>query len=120
MSPESGCHEIQIQLRHDSPAVERMAPELKQVLERADQGTIGCLQGRGGGEIGPVRRDQRLGPVRQNQNEMQVLLPFGVPEYFQRPSLKRMVPSSDRYTLRVVPKMGSLRWVPLTPFHTPN
>lgn len=64
---------------------------------------------RGCGVIGPVRRNERLASVRQNQNEIQALLPDGVAENFQRLSFKRMMAAGDRYTFRIVPEVGSLR-----------
>jgi hypothetical protein len=88
--------------------------ELKQVLQRADELVIVFSRRRGSGEICPVRRNQRLASVRQNQNEIQAFLPDGVPENFQRLSLKGMMAASYRYTLRVVPEVGSLRWFPST------
>jgi hypothetical protein len=94
--------------------------ELKQVLQRADELIIMFPRRRGSGEICPVCRKQRLASVRQNQNEEQTFLPDGVPEYFQRLSFKRMMAASDRYTLRIVPEVGSLRRFPLTQFHMPN
>jgi hypothetical protein len=88
--------------------------ELKQVLQRADELVIVFPRRRGRGEICPVCRKQQLASVWQNQNEEQTLLPEGVPEYFQRLSFKRVMAASDRYTLRIVPEVGSLRRFPST------
>ena len=89
------------------------AAETKQVFERAGDLWLLWKICRGL-EICPRGRNQRLASVRQNQNEIQAFLPDGVPENFKRLSCKRMMAASDRYTLRIVPEVGSLRWFPST------
>jgi hypothetical protein len=65
-------------------------------------------------EVRPIGPDQRLTSVRKNQKEIQSVLSVDMAKHVQRPSFKRMVAAGDRYTLRVVPEMGSLRWFPST------
>jgi hypothetical protein len=92
--------------------------KLKQVFQRADEMVTAHLRRRGDSEIRPVCRNQRSTSVRQNQNEIQALLPDGVAENFQRPSFKRMMAARDGYTFRVFPEVGSLRWFPSITFRT--
>ena len=85
--------------------------ELKQVVQRAGQFRTrwsGC----GRIKIGPCGRDQRLAPIRQNENELQVTTHVRVPEDLQRLSLERVMRTGDRYSLREVLTVGSVWWFP--------
>jgi hypothetical protein len=65
-------------------------------------------------EICPLGGDQRLAPVRQNENELQTAVHPRVPEDLQRLSLERMMRAGDSHTLREVPVVGSVWWLPST------
>jgi len=73
-----------------------------------------------GFEVRPFRRDQRLTPVGENQNQLQAAAPVRVPEYLQRLPFERMMRSGDGHSLREVLTVGSVWWFPLTTFHTAN
>jgi hypothetical protein len=87
----------------------RQRAELKQILERTDEAGILRLRRNGLREISPLGRDQRLTSVWQNQDKAKIALHDSVPKDFQTYSFERMMLASDCDTLRVVPKVGSLR-----------
>src|SRR5215831_20185924 len=96
-------------------------PCMKQVLERAE-----CCCGRGRGElcrqyqIGPIGRDQRLTAIGQDQNKMQSTLTMRPLHNVQGSALERMASTDNGDLLGKVLMMGSVSWLPLTPFHTAN
>jgi hypothetical protein len=78
------------------------------------------ILGRAGGvvEVGPLRRDQRLTSVRQNENELQAAAHARVPQDLQGLSFEGMMQARDDHPLREVLTVGSLWWFPSTRFRT--
>ena len=76
--------------------------------------------GRGhvGLEVCPCGGNQRLASVRQNQNELQSVLPVRVPQDFQRLSFERVVRTGDGHPLGKVLTVGSVWRFPSIPFRT--
>ena len=59
-------------------------------------------------KVSPVSGDQRLTSIWQSEDELQYTAPVGMPKNLQRLSLKWVVRTSDRYSLREVPTVGSV------------
>ena len=59
-------------------------------------------------EVRPSGGDQRLASVRQNQNELQSVLPVRVSQDFQRLSFERVVRTRDGHPLGEVLMVGSV------------
>src|SRR5215472_6722577 len=62
----------------------------------------------GGLEVRPFGGDERLASIRQNQNELQSVLPVRVPQDFQRLSFERVVRTRDGDPLGEVLTVGSV------------
>jgi hypothetical protein len=89
------------------------AAEAKQVLQRPDD-LRALWRACDSFEVRPFRRDQRLTPVRKNENEQQATAHVRVPEDLQRLSFERMTRAGDGHSLREVPTVGSVWWLPST------
>ena len=70
-------------------------------------------------EVRPFGGDERLASIRQNQNELQSVLPVRVSQDFQRLSFERVVRTRDGRPLGEVLTVGSVWRFPSTRFHTP-
>ena len=95
------------------------AAEAKQVLQRTDDLRALCRVC-DSFEVCPCRRDQRLTPVGENQNELQGAAHARVPEDLQRLSFERMMRAGDGHSLREVLTVGSVWWLPSIRFRTPS
>jgi hypothetical protein len=80
---------------------------MKQVVRRANQ-LRAMGRDRVGLEVRPLGGNQRLAAVRQNQNELQSVLPVRVSQDFQRLSLERVVRTRDGHALGEVLRVGSV------------
>jgi hypothetical protein len=89
------------------------AAEAKPIIQRAGELRV-LWRTCGGIEVRPFRWDQRLTPVGENQNELQAPPHVRVPEDLQRLPLKGVMRAGDDHSLREVPKVGSVSWVPST------
>jgi len=69
-------------------------------------------------EVRPSGGDQRLASVRQNQNELQSVLPVRVSQDFQRLSFERVVRTRDGHPLGEVLTVGSVWRFSSTRFRT--
>ena len=69
-------------------------------------------------EVRPFGRDERLASIRQNQNELQSVLPVRVPQDFQRLSFERVVQTRDGDPLGEVLTVGSVWRFPSMGFPT--
>ena len=87
------------------------AAEAKQVLQRTDD-LRALWRVCDSFEVRPFRADQRLTPVRQNENEPQATAYVGVPEDLQRLPFERMMRAGDGHPLREVLTVGSVWWLP--------
>ena len=65
-------------------------------------------------KVSPVRSDQRLTAVGQDQNEMQPTFTMCRPKNVERLAFERMAGTNDGDVLRKVLMMGSVSWFPLT------
>jgi hypothetical protein len=108
---------------HDREAVEESVGDgtcVKQVLYGAQRGfglhreSLSRLSHTE--QICPVRGDQRLTAIRQNQDEIRLPLAMRRPKNLKRFSLKGMASADDRDSLRKVLMMGSVSWFPSTRF----
>src|SRR2546429_4175942 len=61
-----------------------------------------------GAEIGPRRRDQRTGTVRQHQDQIKMTLPAHPAEHRQRPATEWVTLPDDRHLRRKVLQVGSV------------
>ena len=93
---------------------------MKQVLERAQRSRRCRAELYRQGQIGPIGRDQRLTAIGQDQNEMQSTLTMCPLENVQGSAIERMASTDNGDLLGKVLLMGSVSWLPLTPFHTAN
>ncbi len=87
--------------------------EASQIIQRADKRTTrrkGCASL----EVRPFGGDQRLAPIRQDQNELQSAMPVRASKDLERLSVKRVMWAGDRHPLREVPEVGSVSWFPST------
>jgi hypothetical protein len=100
--------------RHTGGAAQESIDEVAEVppiIQRADQLTI-LWRGCAGLEVRPFGGDQRLTPVRQNQNELQSVMPVRASKDRERLSVKRVMWAGDRHPLWEVPEVGSVWWFP--------
>ena len=81
--------------------------EPKQVLRQAD-GLISNRRDRRRDAIRPRGGDQRLAPIRQDENKLQLSMPMRALQDLQRLSDERMMRAGDRDAIRSVPEVGSL------------
>jgi hypothetical protein len=95
-TPKEGIHKV-------------AGPE--QIFKRPDE--LRSLRSTGG-EVRPLRRDQRLTSVRQNENELQAAAHARLPEHLQRLPLERVMQTRDGYPFRKVLMVGSVWRFPLT------
>jgi len=95
-TPKEGIHKV-------------AGPE--QIFKRSDE--LRSLRSTGG-EVRPLRRDQRLTSVRQNKNELQAAGHPRMSEHLKRLSLEGVMRASDDHPFREVPMVGSVWWCPLT------
>ena len=72
----------------------------------------------GGSEVRPFGGDERLASIRQNQHELQSVLPVRVPQDFQRLPFERVVRTRDGDPLGEVLTVGSVWRFPSTRFRT--
>jgi len=80
---------------------------MKQVVRCANKlRAIG--RDRVGLEVRPFSGNQRLASVRQDQNELQSVLPVRVAQDFQRLSFERVVRTGDGHPLGEVLRVGSV------------
>jgi hypothetical protein len=87
------------------------AAEVKQIVRCANKlRTMG--RDRVGLEVRPFGGNQRLASVRQNQNELQSVLPMRMAQDFQRLSFERVVWTGDGHPLGEVLRVGSVSWFP--------
>jgi hypothetical protein len=90
---------------------------MKQIVRCANKlRTMG--RDRVGLEVRPFGGNQRPASVRQNQNELQSVLPVRVSQDFQRPSLERVVWTRDGHPLGEVLRVGSVWRFPSMAFRT--
>jgi hypothetical protein len=83
----------------------------QEILERTDElRTLRCA----GGilKVGPVRGDQRLTAVRQNEHELQAVWHAGLPKNLQRLSFEWVMRTRDEDAFREVLMVGSVSWCP--------
>jgi len=92
---------------------------VKQIFQRAERCRCLCrersLRLLRRGKVSPVRRDQRLTAVGQNQNEMQSTLAMRRPKNVEQPAFERMASTDNGDALKKVLMMGSVSWFPSTP-----
>ncbi len=71
-------------------------------------------------EVRPFGGNQGLASVRQNQNELQSVLPVRVSQDFQRLCFERVVRTGDGHPFGEVLTVGSVWRFPSIPFLTTN
>ena len=79
--------------------------EPKQVLRQAD-GLISNRRDRRRDAIRPRGGEQRLAPIRQDENKLQLSMPMRALQDLQRLSDERMMRAGDRDAIRSVPEVG--------------